>query len=180
MVTERGKVVHPFAPLSPLLYSMYRRSVIIRPEQETMGDRVTIAGGPGKIVIEVFAYERRAAKNEDDANWLVTRVTVAVPPFSGSWDAAITTHELAIFQGELKIALASLSGTAKFRGMEGDLSLIIEFNKRGGAEVTGVSKPNGFLGTELHFDFETDQTFLKKTLQELEKVLQQFPVKKMT
>jgi hypothetical protein len=144
-----------------------------------MEERITFTGDQGNFVIEVSAYENPSATHEDDANWLASRLTVSAEPFSGSFKAAFTTHDLASLHEQLKKALVSLSGTVTFQSTEDDLSLTIEFNKRGAASITGVAQPHGSRGAALHFRFDTEQSALTRTLHELEVVLRRFPVKQM-
>lgn len=42
--------------------------------------------------------------------------------------------------GQSKHALASLSGTVPFENTDGELSLAIDFNRRGGASIEGVAQ----------------------------------------
>ncbi len=138
---------------------------------------ISITGEGGRITIEVLAYENPSAANQDDANWLATKLAVEAGPFSGSFKVAFTTHDFISLHDQLKKAAESLSGTVSFQNLEDDLSLNIEFDKRGRATVSGVAHPHGSQRVALHFRFETDQSVLNRTAQELGAVLRQFPVK---
>lgn len=144
-----------------------------------MKEQITFTGGQGSLLIEVFAYENPSATHEDDANWLTCGITVRVEPFSGCFRAAFQTRDLVNLYEQLKKALQSLSGTVSFQNLEGDLSLTIEFNRRGGASVMGVAGSHGSQRAALHFRLDTDQSALSQTLRELRVVLQRFPVKPM-
>jgi multidrug efflux pump subunit AcrA (membrane-fusion protein) len=144
-----------------------------------MEERITFSGEQGSLAIEVSAYENPSATDEDDANWLASKLTVKAEPFSGSFKVAFTTHDFASLHERLKKALASLSEAVTFQSTEDDLSLTIEFNKRGTATIAGVAQPHGSRGAALHFRLDTDQSALTRTLRELESVLRRFPVKQM-
>jgi hypothetical protein len=142
-----------------------------------MENHISVGGEQGRIAIEVLAYENPSAANQDDANWLATKLSVEAGPFSGSFKVAFTTHDLISLHDQIKKALESLSGTVSFQNLEDDLSLNIEFDKRGRASVSGVAHPHGSQRAALHFQFDTDQSVLSRTAQELGAVLRKFPVK---
>jgi hypothetical protein len=145
-----------------------------------MGTQIIFPGENGKLVIEVSGYERSSADNEDDANWLTSSLTVKAGPFSGTMRVAFTTHDLTLLHDRLKQALVSLSGTVPFENTDGELSLTVDFNKRGGASIKGIAQTRGPLGAALHFQLETDQSALTQTLHQLDDVLRAFPVRSMS
>lgn len=146
-----------------------------------MGQEVTLTGEQGRLAIDVASYENPSATDRDDANWLASTIGVKAEPFSGAFNATFTTHELIILHEQLKKALASLSVTVTFQSTEGDLSLSIEFSKRGAATISGVVQPVVSHGaaSALHFRLDTDQSALTQTLRQLEVALRRFPVKQM-
>jgi hypothetical protein len=145
-----------------------------------MGQEVTLTGEQGRLAIDVASYENPSATNRDDANWLASTISVKAEPFSGVLNAAFTTHDLINLYEQLKKALARLSGTVAFQSTDGDLSLTIEFNKRGAATISGLIQPHGSHGASvLQFRLDTDQSALSQTLRQLELAVRRFPVKQM-
>ena len=145
-----------------------------------MGKEITLTGEQGRLVLQVASYENPSATDGNDANWLASSISVQAGPFSGVLNAAFTTHDLFNLYEQLKKALASLSGSVTFQSTEGDLSLTIEFNKRGAATISGVIQPHGSHGASvLQFQLDTDQSALSQSLRQLEVALRLFPVKQM-
>jgi len=140
-------------------------------------EEIKLGGDKGSIVIKVIGYERPEADNQDDANWLKCALTVEATPFSGTFNSAFTTHDLVHLYEQLENSLSSLSGTVSFENTENDIAFDIEFNKRGGATLSGAAHPHKWLGASLQFRLETDQSYLAQTMRQLEVVLRRFPVK---
>jgi hypothetical protein len=143
-----------------------------------MGVQIVFPGENQKVLIEVSGFERPSADNEADANWLASFLTVKAGPFSGTMRLAFMTHDLTVLRDRLKQALASQSGAVAFENTDGELSLAVDFNERGGASIKGVARTHGPLGAALHFQFETDQSALTQTLYQLEDALRAFPVRR--
>jgi hypothetical protein len=139
--------------------------------------QIKLAGEQGALLVEVRGYERPATKDQDDANWLRCEVSIKVGPFGGAFKAAFTTYDLIVLAERLKRALATPSGTVSFQSTEGDIDLDIVLDKRGGAIIRGRANPNGWQGTFLQFQFESDQSYLTQTLGQIEAALRSFPVK---
>lgn len=145
-----------------------------------MPDKITFLGDGGKVTIEVFDYERSESSNDDDANWLSSRISVETPPFSGQFSAALTTHETATLHDRLEAALRSLSGTVSFHNTEEDLLLEFKFMERGSVFISGVATPHRSPAVALHFQLNSDQSIINLAAQELSNVLRHFPVRQVT
>jgi TonB family protein len=74
-----------------------------------MENYISITGEGGRIAIEVLAYENPSAANQDDANWLATKLAVEAGPFSGSFKVAFTTHDLISLHDQHRIRQARKS-----------------------------------------------------------------------
>jgi hypothetical protein len=138
---------------------------------------VEVAGQAAHVGIEVLGYENPAAENVSDANWLTCRVEVRVRGFEGHVDAAFTTHDFAAFSRSLRSAVTDLKGEATFETDEDALRLDVNFNMTGSVSVTGVLREPDRPRTSLAFSFESDQTFMRRTVDALDKVTHQFPVR---
>lgn len=142
-----------------------------------MAQHIKLAGEQGGLTIEVHGYERPAAEDQDDANWLRCEVSVKAGPFGGSFKSAFTTYDLIGLADRLKVGLAELSGTVSFQNTEHDIVFDITFDKRGNANVHGTAQPHRSPEGSLTFRFDTDQSYLAQTLRQLEAVLRSFPAK---
>jgi len=142
-----------------------------------MSVNVEVAGRAAHVRIEVLGYENPAAENVSDANWLTCRVEVCVRGFEGHIDAAFTTQDFAAFWRSLSSAVTDLKGEAMFETDEHALSLDVKFNMTGNVSVTGVIREPDRSRMSLAFSFESDQTYMRRTVDALEEVTHQFPVR---
>jgi hypothetical protein len=142
-----------------------------------MSAKFTFFAEDDKVEVRLLDFEIRSGVNEDDRIWLDSTVTVKAGAFLGSFKAVFTTHDLLNLHEQLKSALESQSGKVSVQSTEGDLSLTIEFDGHGGASISGVATPHRLRRATLHFNVDTDQFALFRTLHELEGALQDFPVK---
>jgi hypothetical protein len=142
-----------------------------------MSLQVSINGHGASISIEVSGYERLSAQDVSDANWLKCRVAVNLGCFTGDYPTAFETSDFVRFRDGLKTVLSATSGSASFLTCEEALSCTIEMKKNGTARIKGVAQAHGHTTSVLSFSFESDQSFLAKTLRELESVAEQFPVR---
>ena len=142
-----------------------------------MSVNVEVAGEAAHVRIEVIGYENPAAENLSDANWLTCRVEVRVRGFEGRVDASFTTQEFAAFSRSLRSAVSDLKGEATFETDEDALRLDVKFNTTGKAAVTGTLHEPDRPRTTLTFSFESDQTFMRRTVDALNEVTRQFPVR---
>jgi hypothetical protein len=140
-----------------------------------MSNTVAFAGDGGKIVIEILGYERPAASDVDDANWLDAKLSAEAGSFRGSFKLSLTTAELIGLWKDLEKAAVSLSGRVAFESLDSDLELTISFGDRGAVEIAGVLQPGGWSPGALHFQFQSDQSYLSKSVEELKSLSKQFP-----
>jgi hypothetical protein len=142
-----------------------------------MSNTVEFAGDGGKIVIEIFGYERPVAPDVDmdDANWLDGKLIAEAGAFRGSFRISLMTTELIGFHKELGKTVEMLSGKVEFNSLESDLDLAISFGQHGSAEIRGVLRPGGWSPGVLHFQFQSDQSYLSKSVRDLESLTRQFP-----
>jgi len=145
-----------------------------------MPKTVVIRGDGGNVRIHVLNYERPNSTEGSDANWIVCRCSVAVWEFSCEVSLSLMTDDFVRFLADLDEALRSLKGTAVFATLESGLKLEIKFKAAGHADVFGTVRSQLSVvpsRTKLHFSFETDQSFLSHTVEELRTVIQEFPVR---
>jgi len=138
---------------------------------------IQLKGIGGEINLEVSGYENIAASNISDANWLTTKVILTVGNFSGVYSANLTTHDFLYFTEKLKNLVIGLKGQADFITDEEAIGFSIAFDARGRVFITGKAKNIDFPKVELSFQFESDQTYLTKTLDDFEQCTNHFPVR---
>ncbi len=130
-----------------------------------------------RIEVEVVRYERPAAGEYYDDNWLTTQIRVQVGGFRGQVDAALLTAELTSFLAALRSLYETLRGSAEFSTMEEQLHLRLMGDGKGHITLTGELLDQPGIGNRLHFTLQLDQSQLGASIHELETVTAQFPVR---
>jgi hypothetical protein len=88
--------------------------------------------------------------------------------FKGSiW---ITTGEIFSFHEDLKEFYRNCNGKARIQNFENNFELLIEIDKLGRTTIQGKYKEHQHVNNELIFSFESDQSYLVKTLEELKDI----------
>ena len=130
-----------------------------------------------RIEIDVLNYERSPVGEYFDDNWLLVDITVRAGGFHGNASATIITGELEKFLSELKPLYEKLSGSVKFDTLEGQLKLQLNGDGKGHIELLGEVTDRKGDGNCLHFTLEFDQSQLRVSISELEKIMLEFPVR---
>jgi hypothetical protein len=134
-----------------------------------------IAGNGASICITVIGYERAHADNSSDANWLNCYVDIAVPPFSGGYEASLSTKDFLAFEKDLRSLSERLEGEAVLETDERAISIRISMRSRGLVIITGeATAPTR---SSLTFEFDVDQTYLDGYRREVTAILKQYPVR---
>jgi hypothetical protein len=129
------------------------------------------------IEVEVLRYERQPVGEYNDDNWVTVQVRVCVGGFRGTVDGAFVTEEFVAFLTQLRPLYQSLSGTAEFATLEGQLHLRLMRDGKGHIELVGEVADQPGIGNRLHFTLHFDQSQLGASIHELERVTSEFPVR---
>jgi hypothetical protein len=130
-----------------------------------------------RLEIDVQGYERPATGDYWDDNWLSVVICIRAGGFRGKIDASFMTGELEKFLSELRSLLETLSGAATFNTMEEQLSLKLTGDGIGHIELRGEAEDQPGIGNRLHFKLQFDQTQLRTSVSELERITAEFPVR---
>lgn len=138
---------------------------------------IEITDGTARLTIEVLA---RSYGTEDywDGNWVVTPIKVMLPGFQAKFSEGLHLSELHGFYQDLKRLYSELEGTARLNAMEGFLDLKAEMDAQGHIHWSvEISHPVGS-GNEarLQFAMHSDQSYLPVLLDQIEAVLEEFPI----
>ena len=137
---------------------------------------LTLLGELGRrLVIAVHSYEREAALDPYDANWLRCSAQVEQGAFRGAVDASFATSDFARFLSELDRVMTGSSAVASFNTMEEALAFRVDVDRVGRASVTGKLREVGTPGVELSFAFESDRSFLTTAHTDLKRLVAAFP-----
>ena len=130
-----------------------------------------------RIEVDVHGYERPASGEYWDDNWLRVEIRVRAGGFRGKAEATIITSELTGFLSELRPLFETLSGSAKFVTLEGQLSLRLVGDGKGHVELRGEVADQAGIGNHLRFALKFDQSQLGTSIRELERITSEFPVR---
>ena len=138
-----------------------------------MSIEIEIAGHGGYLKIEILEYENPSAQDLSDANWLSCNVIARVGAFSSSLNASFTTHDFVQFRNELQELMAKQKSTASFITDEEQLSLRVDMGNAGIVSVEGTLQTYDMPRASLVFSFESDMSFLAKTISGLRNLVKE-------
>ena len=115
-----------------------------------------------------------------DGNWLTSVVEIVVGPWKGRYGASLRAEEFAQFRDQLRTLYDNASAPpAQFASMEPWLRFNVQRSDRlGHVRVAGRAQAEPFFDNHnlLEFVLELDQTYLSSVLDELDGILNEFPV----
>ena len=130
-----------------------------------------------RIEVDVEGYDRLTPGANCYENWLDVVIRVQAGGFQGEVKAQIISDELVRFASQLHPLYESLSGTAEFLTMEGQLSLRLIGDGKGHIELHGTVVDEAGVGNRLDFTLHFDQTQLRASICEIERITSQFPAR---
>ncbi len=105
-----------------------------------------------------------------------TRSTLEIK--SGNFSVKSTlwtsTGEIFEFFQQLKDCNNKLAGTATYNSYEGNLHISASYDNLGHVNISGNFSEQNQFDNELQFEFHTDQSFIKYTIEELEFVANKY------
>jgi len=132
------------------------------------------------VSVEVLAREHPDKSDYWDGNWLTANVDVACGPWRGSYHAALRAEEFVHFRDQLqRLGEDHDSPPAEFESMEPWLRFSVHRSDRHGhMRVSGRAQTEPFFDSHnvFYFVLELEQGFLSGTLDELGRVMEEFPV----
>ena len=136
-----------------------------------------IAGSDAALLVETIGYENSRATNLSDANWLSCWVRLKIGSFRGNYAASFTTHDFGYFLEELEAMLTEKGDSAAFQTVEEMLRIEVRLRSNGTVLVEGVTQTHDLPRVKLSFKFESDQSYITQTVNELKSTVRNFPVK---
>jgi hypothetical protein len=132
------------------------------------------------LTVEVLAREHPDKSDYWDGNWLTAQVEVACGPWHGKYRAALRAEEFVHFHDQLKrLKDDSEAPPAEFESMEPWLRFSVHRSDRHGhMRVSGHAQTEPFFDSHniFYFVLEVEQGFLLATIDELGKLIEEFPV----
>lgn len=136
-----------------------------------------IQGEGAALHITIHGYENDAAMNESDANWLRCNARVDAHGFRGGALVAITTRDFGRFAAELRAVLDGSGQRAELVTDEDQIRATVELGRGGRAVIAGELSYDGGPKVRLSFTCQSDQTYLHRTLREVDTALATFPAR---
>ena len=95
-------------------------------------------------------------------DWTYAEAEIQCGPWRGGIKVAFYSNELGQFAESIMKLYSDLAGKAELRPFDSRFALILTGNGRGEISVSGHAGSDWVTGTELHFQFLIDQTFLPR------------------
>lgn len=126
---------------------------------------------------EEFDFVRVSITRDRQDGWLSADVDISVGKFSGGFPANFDTIAFSEFAKQLAVLHQTISGSAKFTSLEGQLELSLKCDVLGHVAVRGWAMDVAGTGNKLSFDIEIDQTHIAPILNSLNATLKKHPVR---
>jgi len=103
----------------------------------------------------------------------ILEVEIKVNSYSVKSNFYSTTGELSKFFKKFRMCHAELNGIAEFHSYEENLELTVKYDF-GKVNIFGKYQENLAVDNKLDFDFDTDQSYLKESVNQLEKIIEKY------
>ena len=112
-----------------------------------------------------------ADKETEGFDWVESSVEIKAGGFFGKAHLFLTLSDIIKFKNQIEVLYNKIEGIAQLKTIEDQVELKIEGEGSGHMKLTGFLKDNVSFGNKLHFEIEFDQSFLPKTISELNSTL---------
>ncbi|MDN7246213.1 WapI family immunity protein [Planococcus shenhongbingii] len=135
-----------------------------------------VLGNETKLEIDVLRRNYPDSRDYWDANWVASIIHLEIPGYVVHFEADLRTDELKEFVDGLRDMNERLHGTAILKNLDNYIHLTGSMNPLGKISwILETLYPVG-TGAQLSCDFESDQSYLRILIDELDAVLEAFPV----
>jgi len=138
-------------------------------------EKFKIAGNSDYLEIEfeeIFGFPNKTCHwgGYDSKN----RISLKSGNFSVNTNFFSSTGEISLFYESLKSCNEKLEGIVNYKNYEGNLEINANYDNQGHVIISGNYCENTDLDNSLKFEFLSDQTFIKSTLEELQVIVQKY------
>lgn len=127
------------------------------------------------IRIDLIDFSHPNAELDWDKNWVKGFVKVKAGGFLGEFKASFMTVDFVSFKNELTQLYDKLNGIATFSTLESQVEIKIIGDGIGHLKAECEVMDSAGIGNKLEFEINFDQTHIPKILNQLEKIINQFP-----
>lgn len=135
-----------------------------------------VLGNKVKLEIDVLHRNYPASRDYWDANWLASLIHLEIPGYTAHFEADLRTNELKEFADELRDMNENLKGTATLKNLDDYIHLTGTMNSLGKILWNLETRYPVGIGAQLSCAFESDQSYLRTLIDEIDTVLETFPV----
>lgn len=135
-----------------------------------------VLGNRTKLEIDVRQRNYPDSRDYWDANWVASVIHLEIPGYMVHFEADLRTEELRDFVEELRTMNENLGGTAILKNLDSYIYLEGTMDRLGKIAWTIETCYPAGIGTQLTSEFESDQSYLRILIDELDRVLEAFPV----
>jgi len=114
-----------------------------------------------------------ADKDSEGYDWIRAKASIKAGDFFGETDLMLTLADITQFRDQTVTLHRELKGCAEFTTIEGQVDFKIETDGLGHMEVNGSLRDDISFGNRLTFLIKFDQTYLERTIFEIDEALSQ-------
>ena len=152
---------------------MPQDSALMEPELPS----IEITDGQCRLALDVLRRENPQAQGFWDANWMVAGVQATAPGFHVHFKESLHLSELVALREQVREMYSTLRGGAELDATEGWMNLKAGMDKLGHVRWSvEITYPVALSGARLQFEINNDQTYLPGLLNQLNAVLELFPI----
>lgn len=138
---------------------------------------ISISGDGVRVHLALSGYERLAAEDESDLNWLAAQFEIVVSNFRGAGACSLTANDLQAWHDELERLLLAGRGTVHWETEEEGLRLDIDLLASGRVTLAGSVAEYGSTYAKLSFRAESDRARMEELLAGLKVGVTRFPIR---
>ena len=133
------------------------------------------SGDRARLKLRISGRERPDLMDSDDRNWLQATVEVRSGRMAGAIACSLRTEDIGEFRSGLAGMTDAGDASGEFKTMEDRLRIKVERSTPGRLMISGhIAEDSG--GDRLSFRFVTDADGIPAMLQDLDEVLDEYPV----
>lgn len=131
--------------------------------------------GGAFLTIAVYKYTYPDASDFWDGNWLDCKINASAHGFSARVGLSLRAEEFVEFLPQLRQIAEPAEAKVDFTTMEETLALTVEVQRGGRCAIRGEVRIHVLACLE--FAFESDRSYLRSSITELQSIVDQFPVR---
>lgn len=133
-----------------------------------------IINSENSLRIEKLKLTHPKAKNSWDKNWLTAKTKFQLGSFIGEYEFNAQIEDFNNFLNQVENQYNNLIGESNFQSREDQVEIKLELDKSGIIEVNFELTDKVGVGNNLNGNFQIDQSYLPKLIEQLESIRDKF------